>query len=203
MEIDRNLSLHVLDSLPTKPAPRPGAITPPDKEERVNAVNALAAAPLFSLRDLMSKAMKLQSLFSDKVSRVNRQKLMQRIESEDVIRIHSASDEGAAIIQARPTSPNTCFQSLDFKVLLYLRLGIPIAAAEVNYSYCTVTHLSNRHLVNGCPHKNYKHRKHKAIMAEITDLCAAAGALVAEEQYQCFNARRAKRMDLVFSIGAT
>jgi len=102
MEIDRNLSLHVLDSLPTEPDPRPGAITPPDKEERVNAVNALAAAPLFSRRDLMSKAMKLQSLFSDKVSRVNRQKLMQRIESEDVIRIHSTSDEGAAIIH-RPT----------------------------------------------------------------------------------------------------
>jgi len=40
-------------------------------------------------------------------------------------------------------------------------------------------------------------------MAEIMDLCAAAGALVAEEQYQCFNARTAKRMDLVFSIGAT
>ena len=40
-------------------------------------------------------------------------------------------------------------------------------------------------------------------MAEIVDLCAAAGTQVAEEQYQCFNARTAKRMDLVFSIGAT
>ena len=128
---------------------------------------------------------------------------MQRIEPEDVIRIHSASDEGAAIIQARPTSPNTCFQSLDYKVLLYLRLSIPIAAAEVNCSHCMATQLSSRHLVNGCPHKNYKHRKRKAIMAEIVDLCAAAGTLVAEEQYQCFNARTAKRMDLVFTIGAT
>ena len=30
MEIDRDLSLHVLDSLPTETDPRPGAITPPD-----------------------------------------------------------------------------------------------------------------------------------------------------------------------------
>ena len=52
MEIDRDLSLHVLDSLPTEPDPRPGAITPPDKEERTNAVNALAATPLPSPRDL-------------------------------------------------------------------------------------------------------------------------------------------------------
>ena len=145
----------------------------------------------------MSKAKKLQSLFSDEVSRAHRHKLMQGIEPEDVIRIHSVSDEGAAIIQARPTSPNSCFRSLDFKVLLYLRLGIPIAAADVNYSYCAATHLSNRHLVNVCPHKNYKHRKHKAIMAEIVDLCAAADTLVAEDQYQCFNARTTKRMDLL------
>ena len=100
---------------------------------------------------------------------------MQAIEPEDVIKIHSASDEGAAIIQARPTSPNSCFQSLDFKVLLNLRLGIQIAAGDIHCSYCASTQLSNRHLVNGCPHKNYKYRKHNAIMAEIVDLCAAAG----------------------------
>ena len=112
MEIDRNMSLHVLDSLPTEPDPRPGAITPPDKEERTNAVNVLAATPLPSPKDLMNKSKKLQSLFSDKVSRVNRHRLLQQMDPEDVIRIHSASDEGVAIIQARPTSPNTCFQTL-------------------------------------------------------------------------------------------
>ena len=203
MEIDRDLSLRVLDSLPTEPDPRPGAITPPDKEERVRAVNALAAAPLPSPRDLMNKSKKLQSLFSDKVSRVNRHKQIQRMEPEDIIRIHSASDEGAAIIQARPTSPDTCFQSLDFKVLLFLRLGIPIAASNVNCSFCASTQLFNRHLVNGCPHKNNKHRKHKSIMAEIVELCTAADILVAEEQFQCFNTRTSSRMDLVFNIDAT
>jgi len=136
MEIDRNLSLHVLDSLPTEPDPRPGAITPPDKEERTNAVNALAATSLPPPRDLANKPKKLQSLFSDKVSRVNRHNLMERLQPDDIIRIHSASDEGAAIIQARPTSPNTCFQTLEFKVLLFLRLGIQIAAADVKCSHC-------------------------------------------------------------------
>ena len=79
MEIDRDLSLHVLDSLPTEPDPRPGAITPPDKEERTNVVNALAATPLPSPRDLANKSKKLQSLFSDKVSRVNRHNLMKHL----------------------------------------------------------------------------------------------------------------------------
>ena len=203
MEIDRDLSLHVLDSLPTEPDPRPGAITPPDKEERINAVDALAATPLPSPKDLMNKSKKLQSLFSDKVSRVNRHRLLQRMDPEDIIRIHSASDEGAAIIQARPTSPNTCFQTLEFKVLLFLRLGIPIAAADVNCSHCAAAQLSNRHLVNGCPHKNYKHRKHKAIMTEIVELCAAADILVAEERFQCFNTRTSRRMNLVFKIDST
>ena len=36
MEIDRNASLHVLDSLSIEPDPRPGVITPPDKEERID-----------------------------------------------------------------------------------------------------------------------------------------------------------------------
>ena len=203
MEVDRDLSLHVLDSLPTEPDPRPGAITPPDKEERIRAVNALAATPLPPPRDLMNKSKKLQSLFSDKVSRVNRHRLMQHMDPEDIIRIHSASDEGAAIIQARPTSPNTSFQTLEFKVLLFLRLGIPIAAADVNCSHCAAAQLSNRHLVNGCPHKNYKHRKHKAIMTEIVELCTAADILVAEEQFQCFKTRTSRRMDLVFKIDST
>jgi hypothetical protein len=203
MEIDRNLSLHVLDSLPTEPNPRPGAITPPDKEERTNAVNALAATSLPSPRDLANKSKKLQSLFSDKISRVNRHHLMTRLQPDDVIRIHSASDEGAAIIQARPTSPNTCFQTLEFKVLLFLRLGIPIANTDVKCSHCANAQLSNRHLVNGCPHKNYKHRKHKAIMTEIGELCTAADILVAEEQFQCFNTRTTRRMDLVLNIDTT
>ena len=69
--------------------------------------------------------------------------------------------------------------------------------------FCTSTHLSNRHLVNGCSHKNYKHRRHQSIMTEIANLCAAADILVAEEQFQCFNARTTRRVDLVFTIDTT
>ena len=116
MEIDRDLSMQVLHSLPEERAPTPGAITPPDKQDRIIAVNTIAAVPLPPPR-----AKKLQSFFSDKTSRVARHRLMQSLPPEDVIRIHSASDEGAAFIQARPTSPNNCFQSIEFKVLLYLR----------------------------------------------------------------------------------
>lgn len=45
-----------------------------------------------------------------------------------------------------------------------------------------------------------QHRKHKAMMTEISNMCAAAGTLVAEEQHQCFNSRTANLMDLVFSV---
>jgi len=84
--------------------------------------------------------------------------------------------------------------------ILYIRLGIPIAAADVNCSFCACTQLSSRHLVNGFPHRNYKR---KAIMSEITNLCAAADILIAEEQFQCFNTRTTRRMDLVFTIDTT
>ena len=70
MEIDRDLSMHVLQSLPEEVMPTPGAITPPDRQERVHAVNALAAVPLPSPRDLMRKAKKLKSFFSDRSSKV-------------------------------------------------------------------------------------------------------------------------------------
>ena len=203
MEIDRDLSMHVMHSLSEERMPTPGAITPPDRQDRVIAVNTIAAVPLPPPRDLMYKAKKLQSFFSDKSSRVARHRLMQSLPPEDVIRIHSASDEGATFIQARPTSPNNCFQSIEFKVLLYLRLGTPIATGDINCSLCASARLTNRYLVNGCPHRNYKHRKHKAIMAEISNMCVAAGTLVAEEQHQCFNTRTAERMDLVFSVDRT
>ena len=49
---------------------------------------------------------------------------------------------------------------------MFLRLGIPIAPWEVNCTLCTQTHLSNRHLVNGYPHKDYKNRKHNTIWSK-------------------------------------
>ena len=45
MEIDRDLSMQVLYSLPEERTPTPGAITPPDKQDRIAAVNAIAAVP--------------------------------------------------------------------------------------------------------------------------------------------------------------
>ena len=40
-------------------------------------------------------------------------------------------------------------------------------------------------------------------MTEIVELCTAADILVAEEQFQCFNTRTSRRMDLVLNIDAT
>ena len=122
MEIDRNLSLKVLDSLPVSATQVPGSITQVDKEARIIAVNALAARPLHTIQALMSKDRKLQSLFSDKPTRVSRHNLMTSLPPEDVIRTYSASDKGAAPFQVQPTSPNLCFLSMEFQVLLFLRL---------------------------------------------------------------------------------
>ena len=49
---------------------------------------------------------------------------MQSLLPEDVIRIHSASDEGAAAFNVQPTSPNCCFPSIEFKMLIYVRLRV-------------------------------------------------------------------------------
>ena len=76
MEADRDLSLQVLRALPEETMPTPGAITPPDREERVNSVNDLAATPMPTPKELMLKARKLQSFFSDKTSRVARHNLL-------------------------------------------------------------------------------------------------------------------------------
>ena len=40
-------------------------------------------------------------------------------------------------------------------------------------------------------------------MTEITNMCAAADILVAQEQFQCFNTRTTRRIDLVFTIDNT
>ena len=78
---------------------------------------------------------------------------------EDVIRMYSASDEGAACIQAQPTAPDRCFTSLEFKIYLYLRLGIQIARQDINCTLCAnYAGLSNLHLVNGCKKGEYVNR---------------------------------------------
>ena len=57
--------------------------------------------------------------------------------------------------------------------------------------------------MNVCPHKDYKHRKHKAIIEQIIHMCKAANILVAEEQFRCFVVRTQRRMDLVFTIDSS
>ena len=53
------------------------------------------------------------------------------MDPDSIIRIHSASDEGAACIQAQPTAPDKGFTSLEFKVFIYLRLGIQISKEDI------------------------------------------------------------------------
>ena len=40
-------------------------------------------------------------------------------------------------------------------------------------------------------------------MVEVENLCKASDTLVATEEFQCFNTRTAKRMDLVFTVDVT
>ena len=140
-------------------------------------------------------------MFSDFASKACKQELLKELPPDDIIRIHSASDEGAACIQAQPTAPDRCFSSLEFKIHLYLRLGIQITREDINCSLCSNdSNLSNLHLVNGCKKGDYCNRKHNVIMEEISKLCKAANVQVELESSFCFNASTNKRMDLVCKV---
>ena len=95
---------------------------------------------------------------------------------EDVTRVHTASDEGAACIQTQPTALERCFTSLEFKIYLYLRLGIQIARHDIiNCTLCANdAGLSELRLVNGCKKGDYANRKHNVLMEGITSLCKAS-----------------------------
>ena len=141
---DRSLSLYVLEKIP-------GFITPEDRRLRAIAINSRAADPLLSIKALVGRPRKLQAIFSDFSSKVRKRDLMTTLPPDDVIRIHSASDEGAACIQAQPTAPDRCFSSLEFKIYLNLRLGIQIDREDINCPLCANdSGLSNLHLVIGC-----------------------------------------------------
>ena len=131
-----------------------------------------------------------------------RSELLDTMDPDSIIRIHSGSDEGAACIQAQPTAPDKCFSSLEFKVFIYdLRLGIQIFKEDVNCPLCTHGEgLSKLHLVNGRKNGDYVHRKHNIIMDQIKKLCTAANLLVDVESTFCFNNRTNKRMDLVVKL---
>ena len=198
---DRSMSLYVLERIPSADRKTPGFITPEDRRLRSIAVNSRAAVPLPSIKDLVGKPRKLQAMFSDFASKACKQVLLKNLPPDDIIRIHSASDEGAACIQAQPTAPDRCFSSLEFKIYLYLRLGIQIAREDINCTLCSNdSNLSNLHLVNGCKKGDYCHRKHNVVMEEISKLCKAANVQVELESSFCFNASTNKRMDLVCKV---
>ena len=195
------MSLFVLERIPSADQKIPGFITPEDRRLRTIAINSRAAVPLLSIKYLVGKPRKLQAMFSDFSSKVCKKVLLKDLPPDDTIRIHSASDEGAACIQAQPTAPDRCFSSLEFKIHLYLRLGIQIAREDINCSLCSSgPNLSNLHLVKGCKKGDYCHRKHNVIMEEITKLCKAANVQVELESSFCFNASTKKRMDLVCKV---
>ena len=140
-------------------------------------------------------------MFSDSASKVEKSVLIRSLDPNSVIRIHSASDEGVACIQAQPTSPDRCFSSLEFKIFIYLRLGIQIANEDINCPLCSRNNgLSNLHIINGCKSGIYIHRKHNIVMDQIKKLCTAANLLVELESSYCFNDRTSKRMDLVVKL---
>ena len=134
LKIDRSLSLLVLGRLPSADRRTPGHIIPEDRQSRTRVINFRAAIPFPSVKDLVTRNSKLQALFSDSASKVAKSELLDSLDPESVIRIHSASDEGAACIQTQPMAPNT---SLEFKVFIYLRLGIQISKEDVNCPLCT------------------------------------------------------------------
>jgi len=195
------MSLYVLERIPSADQKIPGFITPEDRHLRNTAINSRAAVPLPSIKALIGKPKKLQALFSDFSSKICKRELLDDLPPDDIIRIQSASDEGAACIQAQPTAPDRCFSSLEFKIFIFLRLGIQIAREDINCSLCSSSpNLSNLHLVNGCKKGDYCHRKHNVIMDEISKLCKAANIQVELESSFCFNSSTNKRMDLVCKV---
>ena len=201
LRIDREASLDVLHKLPSADRKTPGHITPEDRYNRTRAIDLRAAKPFPTVKRLIATNHKLQAMFSDSASKVARSQLLNGLDPESVIRIHSASDEGAACIQTQPTAPNRCFSSLEFKIYVYLRLGIQISKNDTRCPSCSHAQgLSNLHLVNGCKHGEYIHRKHNTIMEQIKSMCNAAKLLVDVETTHCFNDQTYKRMDLVVQI---
>ena len=165
---DWRLSSWVLSKLPSADRKTPGHITPEDRQSRIRAINTRASIPFFSGKALVVRPAKLLALFSDSASKMTRSELLDTMDPDSIIGIHSASDEGAACIQAQPTAPDKCFSSLEFKVFIYLRLAIQISKEDVNCPLCTHCEgLSNLHLVNGCKNGEYVHRKHNIIMDQI------------------------------------
>ena len=114
LKIDWCLFTLVLERLPSADRKTPGYITPEDRHSRTRAINFRAAIPFPSVKDLVARNSKLQAMFSDAASKVAKSELLDDLDPESIVRIHSASDEGAACIQTQPTAPNRC--SLEFKI---------------------------------------------------------------------------------------
>ena len=152
--------MNTINRLNLSNAPSPGMISVEERLSKIEVINANAAIEFQTIQQLANKSRKLQSTFSEYLSIINRQLILNNASADDIIRIDSASDEGSALVASIPTSPERCFTNEEFKILLFLRLGIPLASLTSYCSDCKNAQLSNVHLVNGCPHHGYTQKKY-------------------------------------------
>jgi len=107
MELDRNARLNAINDLTQVTSPV--SVAQEGKKARIQAINVLAAKPLPPIQVLTYKSKKLQSLFSDKASRMSRHQLMQPLFPEHTIRIYSASVSTSSTICCFPSVKLTVF----------------------------------------------------------------------------------------------
>ena len=167
-------SINTIKKLDISEAPSPGMISIDNRLAKLEVINANAAIMFPTIQQLAHKPKKLKSTFSEYLSIINRQHILSDASADAIVRIDSASDEDSTLIAAIPTSPERCFTNDEFKVLLFLRLGIPKASLNSYCSDCKNAQLSNVHLANGCPHHGYTQKKHDGIKFLLQDMCKSA-----------------------------
>ena len=102
-------SLLVLDRIPSSDEKIPGFITPEERCQRSVAINARAAVSPLSVKSLVGRPRKLQAMFSESASKVQKARSMCSLRAENIIHVHSASDEGASCIQTQPSASEMLF----------------------------------------------------------------------------------------------
>ena len=146
--------MNTINRLNLSNAPSPGMISVEERLSKIEVINANAAIEFQTIQQLANKSRKLQSTFSEYLSIINRQLILNNASADDIIRVDSASDEGSALVAAIPTSSERCFTNEEFKIYYF-----PLASLTSYCSDCKNAQLSNVHLVKGCPHHGYTQKK--------------------------------------------
>lgn len=181
--------------------------------QRILDERSPGGAPIPTCHEMLDKPKDLQRRLTHALDEAAEDELIYRLTRNNqdpqtdpyraVLRLRSAAEEGGAWLSCIPKYPSLQIPDQDFRQLIRLRLGLPLANNSAGIPCSCTRHTvlddDGYHLMAACPLGDHRIRTHNLLSNTWVQLLRKAGFLCRQEDPTCFQAvgDTSKRADIV------